>query len=218
MLSWIRCRSTSLTAPSLSKGCPGGNDDDRTSESAAADVAEESVETRLPRRAAGPPLDADGRADERLQPAVPRLPDRRGLAEPAAARDDAGGVRRPPRPGARPARISAARHALQLRRAVPLQGPPRGWSATRPTAGWRPSRAPTASSSTPRGSPTEVVASGLTELLVCLDGADQETISRYRKNADFEEILNGIRRVLAGAREGRERDAPRRVAVHRHEA
>ena len=43
----------------------------------------------------------------------------------------------------------------------------------------------------------EVVASGLTELLVCLDGADQETINRYRKNADFEEILDGIRRVLS---------------------
>jgi len=46
------------------------------------------------------------------------------------------------------------------------------------------------------GIATEVVASGLTELLICLDGADQETISRYRKNADFEGILNGIRRVL----------------------
>ena len=43
----------------------------------------------------------------------------------------------------------------------------------------------------------EVVASGLTELLVCLDGADQETISRYRKDANFDEILAGIRRILA---------------------
>ncbi len=43
----------------------------------------------------------------------------------------------------------------------------------------------------------EVAASGLTELLVCLDGADQETISRYRKDAKFDEILSGIRRVLA---------------------
>ena len=43
----------------------------------------------------------------------------------------------------------------------------------------------------------EVVASGLTELLVCLDGADQETISRYRKDANFDEILSGIRRILA---------------------
>jgi len=42
----------------------------------------------------------------------------------------------------------------------------------------------------------DVVESGLTELIVCLDGADQETISRYRKNADFEEILQGIRRVV----------------------
>lgn len=43
----------------------------------------------------------------------------------------------------------------------------------------------------------EVVASGLTELLICLDGADQETISRYRKDANFDEILSGIRRVMA---------------------
>jgi radical SAM protein with 4Fe4S-binding SPASM domain len=43
----------------------------------------------------------------------------------------------------------------------------------------------------------EVVASGLTELLVCLDGADQETISRYRKDANFDGILSGIRRILA---------------------
>jgi radical SAM protein with 4Fe4S-binding SPASM domain len=50
----------------------------------------------------------------------------------------------------------------------------------------------------------EVVQSGLTELLVCLDGADQETISRYRKDADFDEILAGIRRVLAArAKAGR---------------
>lgn len=42
-----------------------------------------------------------------------------------------------------------------------------------------------------------VVASGLSELIICLDGADQETICRYRRNADFEEILQGIRRILA---------------------
>jgi radical SAM protein with 4Fe4S-binding SPASM domain len=50
----------------------------------------------------------------------------------------------------------------------------------------------------------EVVASGLTELLVCLDGADQETIRRYRKEANFDEILSGIRRILAArAKTGR---------------
>lgn len=50
----------------------------------------------------------------------------------------------------------------------------------------------------------EVVASGLSELLVCLDGADQETISRYRKEANFDEILSGIRRILAArAKAGR---------------
>ena len=42
-----------------------------------------------------------------------------------------------------------------------------------------------------------VVESGLSELLVCLDGADQETIGRYRKNSNLDEILDGIRRVLA---------------------
>jgi radical SAM protein with 4Fe4S-binding SPASM domain len=43
----------------------------------------------------------------------------------------------------------------------------------------------------------EIVASGLTELIVCLDGADQETIGRYRRNADFTQIVEGIRRLLA---------------------
>lgn len=42
----------------------------------------------------------------------------------------------------------------------------------------------------------EVVASGLSELVVCLDGADQETIARYRKNARLDDILAGIRRVV----------------------
>ena len=46
-----------------------------------------------------------------------------------------------------------------------------------------------------------VIESGLTELIVCLDGADQETISRYRRNADFNEILEGIRRVLRARKE-----------------
>ena len=64
----------------------------------------------------------------------------------------------------------------------------------------------------------EVVASGLTELLVCLDGADQETISRYRKDANFDEILSGIRRILAARAKAGARRADRRAAVHRHEA
>ena len=45
-------------------------------------------------------------------------------------------------------------------------------------------------------SAAEVVESGLSELVICLDGADQETIQRYRRNADFGEILEGIRRVM----------------------
>ena len=47
-----------------------------------------------------------------------------------------------------------------------------------------------------------VVESGLTELIICLDGADQETISRYRKKARFDDILEGIRRVVRAKREG----------------
>jgi len=40
---------------------------------------------------------------------------------------------------------------------------------------------------------SEVVKSGLQHLIICLDGADQETISKYRKNAKFEDIVNGLR-------------------------
>ena len=53
----------------------------------------------------------------------------------------------------------------------------------------------------------EVVESGLSELIVCLDGADQETISRYRGRADFAGILEGIRRV-ARAKSERRLDSP----------
>ena len=38
----------------------------------------------------------------------------------------------------------------------------------------------------------EVVQSGLHELIVCLDGADQETISKFRRGAKFSEIINGF--------------------------
>lgn len=41
----------------------------------------------------------------------------------------------------------------------------------------------------------EVVKSGLQNLIICLDGADQETISKYRKGASFSEIENGIRLI-----------------------
>ncbi len=41
----------------------------------------------------------------------------------------------------------------------------------------------------------EVVKSGLHHLIICLDGADQETISRYRVNADFKEILSGFKLI-----------------------
>jgi radical SAM protein with 4Fe4S-binding SPASM domain len=52
-----------------------------------------------------------------------------------------------------------------------------------------------------------VVQSGLSELIICLDGADQRTIGRYRKNAHFEEILQGIRRIL-GARNALAAETP----------
>ena len=41
----------------------------------------------------------------------------------------------------------------------------------------------------------EVVKSGLQNLIICLDGADQETIKIYRKGASFSEIENGIRLI-----------------------
>ncbi len=47
----------------------------------------------------------------------------------------------------------------------------------------------------------QVVESGLTELIICLDGADQETMSRYRQNARFDEILEGIRRAVRAKKE-----------------
>lgn len=42
----------------------------------------------------------------------------------------------------------------------------------------------------------EVVRSGLSELIICLDGANSETLGRYRRNSDFNEIVEGIRRIL----------------------
>ena len=39
----------------------------------------------------------------------------------------------------------------------------------------------------------EVVLSGLQRLIICLDGADQETISKFRRGSKFSEIVNGFR-------------------------
>jgi radical SAM protein with 4Fe4S-binding SPASM domain len=39
---------------------------------------------------------------------------------------------------------------------------------------------------------SEVVDSGIDHLIVCLDGADQRTISEFRKGSDFEKILRGL--------------------------
>lgn len=38
----------------------------------------------------------------------------------------------------------------------------------------------------------DIVKSGLQHLIICLDGADQETISKLRKNAKFSEIVDGF--------------------------
>ena len=39
----------------------------------------------------------------------------------------------------------------------------------------------------------DIIRSGLDRLIVCLDGADQDVISKYRKNAKFDDIINGFR-------------------------
>lgn len=41
----------------------------------------------------------------------------------------------------------------------------------------------------------EVVQSGLQHLIICLDGGDQETISKFRRNANFSEIVKGFRLI-----------------------
>jgi radical SAM protein with 4Fe4S-binding SPASM domain len=47
----------------------------------------------------------------------------------------------------------------------------------------------------------KVVASGLQKLIVCLDGLDQKTISRFRGKADFEEVVNGLKYMVQAKRE-----------------
>jgi radical SAM protein with 4Fe4S-binding SPASM domain len=42
----------------------------------------------------------------------------------------------------------------------------------------------------------DLVRSGLHHLIICLDGADQETLKKYRINSDFDEILAGYKRVI----------------------
>ncbi|MBU0519669.1 radical SAM protein [bacterium] len=41
----------------------------------------------------------------------------------------------------------------------------------------------------------EVVNSGLHHVVICLDGADQETLSKYRVNSNFDDIVAGIQRM-----------------------
>ncbi len=54
----------------------------------------------------------------------------------------------------------------------------------------------------------EIVLSGVHHLLVSLDGADQETLARYRVNADFEKVVQGIQMVRR-ARKELKSDRPR---------
>jgi len=42
----------------------------------------------------------------------------------------------------------------------------------------------------------DLVESGLHSLIVCLDGADQETLSRFRRGSDFSRVLQGLRRLM----------------------
>jgi radical SAM protein with 4Fe4S-binding SPASM domain len=43
----------------------------------------------------------------------------------------------------------------------------------------------------------EIVKSGLNYLIICLDGANQETISRFRRGSKFNDIENGFRLIHA---------------------
>jgi len=47
----------------------------------------------------------------------------------------------------------------------------------------------------------EVVRSGLRDLTICLDGANQETISKFRRGSNFSEIVQGIRFISEAKRE-----------------
>lgn len=39
----------------------------------------------------------------------------------------------------------------------------------------------------------QIVQSGLQHLIICLDGVDQETLSKFRRGSNFSEIMNGFR-------------------------
>ena len=46
-----------------------------------------------------------------------------------------------------------------------------------------------------------VVLSGLHSVIVCLDGADQVTLSKFRRGSSFHRILQGLRRLMKARRE-----------------
>lgn len=52
-----------------------------------------------------------------------------------------------------------------------------------------------------------LVDSGLDNLLTALDGADQETLIKYRKNANFDKVVDGIKRIVK-EKERRNTDLP----------
>jgi Predicted Fe-S oxidoreductases len=43
----------------------------------------------------------------------------------------------------------------------------------------------------------DIVKSGLKHLIICLDGADQDTLSKFRGKADYNDIINGIKFIIA---------------------
>jgi radical SAM protein with 4Fe4S-binding SPASM domain len=47
----------------------------------------------------------------------------------------------------------------------------------------------------------QMVKSGIQEIVVCLDGADQETLSRFRKGSTFDHITRGIRWLVESKKE-----------------
>ena len=44
--------------------------------------------------------------------------------------------------------------------------------------------------------PKKIVLSGLDEIIIALDGLSQETLEKYRRGADFEKVVSGIKRLV----------------------
>jgi len=62
-----------------------------------------------------------------------------------------------------------------------------------------------------------IVKSKLSKLIISLDGADQEVYSKYRKNGNFETVIDGIRNVAeAGRRYGSSLNTEIQFLVNKH--